>query len=147
MLSLFRNIQGRPGQTSAFITQKTHALLAAGRSTPRRSMNLGGGIVHGELRVATTRRRFLEEIKGVHQIGEALRAARMLRPSGAAVLRRVLAGEGRFEKKSRSRDGSANPEVIVSIASTGSGKTTTAARLALDAKQDGRVDASWLRRA
>src|SRR5208283_2872561 len=58
---------------------------------------------------------------------------------GAAVLRRVLAGsEGRFESAARGRVGSANPEVICLIGVNGSGKTTTAAKLAWMLKQDGR---------
>ena len=80
----------------------------------------------------------LEEIKGVHQKEKELRGQDAA-AIGAAVLRRVLAGsEGRFEKTVRSRDGSANPEVICLIGVNGSGKTTTAAKLAWMLKQDGR---------
>jgi fused signal recognition particle receptor len=137
MLSLFRKFKDGLAKTVAVITQKTHALFG-GRKIDAASLDeLEEALYTADFGVATTTE-ILEEIKGAHQKEKELRGQDAA-AIGAAVLRRVLAGsEGRFEKTARSRDGSANPEVICLIGVNGSGKTTTAAKLAWMLKEDGR---------
>jgi fused signal recognition particle receptor len=137
MLSLFRKFKDGLAKTVAVITQKTHALFG-GRKIDAASLDeLEEALYTADFGVATTTE-ILEEIKGAHQKEKELRGQDAA-AIGAAVLRRVLAGsEGRFEKVARSRDGSANPEVICLIGVNGSGKTTTAAKLAWMLKEDGR---------
>jgi fused signal recognition particle receptor len=137
MLSLFRKFKDGLAKTVAVITQKTHALFG-GRKIDAASLDeLEEALYTADFGVATTTE-ILEEIKGAHQKEKELRGQDAA-AIGAAVLRRVLAGsEGRFEKAARSRDASANPEVICLIGVNGSGKTTTAAKLAWMLKEDGR---------
>jgi fused signal recognition particle receptor len=137
MLSLFRKFKDGLAKTVAVITQKTHALFG-GRKIDAASLDeLEEALYTADFGVATTTE-ILEEIKRAHQKEREMRGQDAA-AIGAAVLRRVLAGsEGRFEMAPRSRDGSANPEVICLIGVNGSGKTTTAAKLAWMLKQDGR---------
>lgn len=136
MFSLFRKFKGGLAKTVAVITQKTHALFG-GRKIDAASLDeLEEALYTADFGVATTTE-ILEEIKRAHQQEQELRGQDAA-AIGAAVLRRVLAGsEGRFEGAAR-RDGSANPEVICLIGVNGSGKTTTAAKLAWMLKEDGR---------
>jgi len=137
MLSLLRKFKDGLAKTVAVITQKTHALFG-GRKIDAASLDeLEEALYTADFGVATTTE-IIEEIKSAHEKERELRGqdAAVI---GAAVLRRVLAGsEGRFEGTARSRDGAANPEVICLIGVNGSGKTTTAAKLAWMLKQDGR---------
>jgi fused signal recognition particle receptor len=137
MLSLFRKFKDGLAKTVAVITQKTHALFG-GRKIDAASLDeLEEALYTADFGVATTTE-ILEEIKRAHQQDRELRGQDAA-AIGAAVLRRVLAGsEGRFEGAPRSRDESANPEVICLIGVNGSGKTTTAAKLAWMLKEDGR---------
>ncbi len=137
MFSILRKFKDGLAKTVAVITQKTHALFG-GRKIDAASLDeLEEALYTADFGVATTTE-ILEEIKLAHQKDPELRGqdAAVI---GAAVLRRVLAGsEGRFEGAARGKDGSANPEVISLIGVNGSGKTTTAAKLAWMLKQDGR---------
>jgi fused signal recognition particle receptor len=137
MLSLLRKFKDGLAKTVAVITQKTHALFG-GRKIDAASLDeLEEALYTADFGVATTTE-ILEEIKRAHQQDRELRGQDAA-AIGAAVLRRVLAGsEGRFEGAPRSRDESANPEVICLIGVNGSGKTTTAAKLAWMLKEDGR---------
>jgi fused signal recognition particle receptor len=137
MLSLFRKFKDGLAKTVAVITQKTHALFG-GRKIDAASLDeLEEALYTADFGVATTTE-ILEEIKRAHQKDRDLRGQDAA-AIGAAVLRRVLAGsEGRFEGAPRSREESANPEVICLIGVNGSGKTTTAAKLAWMLKEDGR---------
>jgi fused signal recognition particle receptor len=137
MLSLFRKFKDGLAKTVAVITQKTHALFG-GRKIDAASLDeLEEALYTADFGVATTTE-ILEEIKRAHQQDRELRGQDAA-AIGAAVLRRALAGsEGRFEGTPRSRDESANPEVICLIGVNGSGKTTTAAKLAWMLKEDGR---------
>ena len=137
MLSLFRKFKDGLAKTVAVITQKTHALFG-GRKIDAASLDeLEEALYTADFGVATTTE-ILDEIKRAHQTEREMRGQDAA-AIGAAVLRRVLAGsEGQFERAPRSRDGSANPEVICLIGVNGSGKTTTAAKLAWMLKQDGR---------
>jgi fused signal recognition particle receptor len=137
MLSLFRKFKDGLAKTVAVITQKTHALFG-GRKIDAASLDeLEEALYTADFGVATTTE-ILEEIKSVHKKEPDLRGQDAA-AIGAAVLRRVLDGsEGRFESATRTSDGSSNPEVICLIGVNGSGKTTTAAKLAWMLKQDGR---------
>jgi fused signal recognition particle receptor len=137
MFSILRKFKDGLAKTVAVITQKTHALFG-GRKIDAASLDeLEEALYTADFGVATTTE-ILDEIKLAHLKDPELRGqdAAVI---GAAVLRRVLAGsEGRFEGAARGKDGSANPEVISLIGVNGSGKTTTAAKLAWMLKQDGR---------
>jgi fused signal recognition particle receptor len=137
MFSLFRKFKGGLAKTVAVITQKTHALFG-GRKIDATSLDeLEEALYTADFGVATTTE-IIGEIKRAHQKERELRGQEAA-AIGAAVLRRVLAGsEGRFEGAERRRDGPANPEVICLVGVNGSGKTTTAAKLAWMLKQDGR---------
>jgi fused signal recognition particle receptor len=137
MLSLFRKFKDGLAKTVAVITQKTHALFGGRKIDAASLEELEEALYTADFGVATTTE-ILEEIKSVHQKEPGLRGQDAA-AIGAAVLRRVLAGsEGHFEAAARSPDGSTNPEVICLIGVNGSGKTTTAAKLAWMLKQDGR---------
>lgn len=137
MLSLFRKFKDGLAKTVAVITKKTHALFG-GRKIDAASLDeLEEALYTADFGVATTTE-ILEEIKSAHKKEPDLRGQDAA-AIGAAVLRRVLDGsEGRFESATRTSDGSSNPEVICLIGVNGSGKTTTAAKLAWMLKQDGR---------
>ena len=137
MISLLRKFKDGLAKTVAVITQKTHALFGGRKIDAASLEELEEALYTADFGVATTTE-ILEEIKRAHQKERELRgqdAARI----GAAVLRRVLAGSaGRFGGGVRRPGGAANPEVICLIGVNGSGKTTTAAKLAWMLKQDGR---------
>jgi len=137
MFSLFRKFKDGLAKTVAVITQKTHALFGGRRIDAASLDELEEALYTADFGVATTTE-ILEEIKRVHQNDKELRGQDAA-AIGAAVLRRVLAGsEGRFDGAARGQGGLANPEVICLIGVNGSGKTTTAAKLAWMLKQDGR---------
>jgi fused signal recognition particle receptor len=137
MISLFRKFKDGLAKTVAVITQKTHALFGGRRIDAASLDELEEALYTADFGVATTTE-ILEEIKRAHQQDRELRGQDAA-AIGAAVLRRALAGsEGRFEGAPRSRDESANPEVICLVGVNGSGKTTTAAKLAWMLKEDGR---------
>jgi fused signal recognition particle receptor len=137
MISLFKKFKQGLTKTAAAIADRAKSLFA-GRAIDASSLEaLEEALYTADFGVATTTE-ILEEIKRAHQKERELRgqdAARI----GAAVLRRVLAGSaGRFGGGARRPGGEANPEVICLIGVNGSGKTTTAAKLAWMLKQDGR---------
>jgi fused signal recognition particle receptor len=138
MLSLFRKFKGGLAKTVEVITQKTHALFG-GRKIDAASLGeLEEALYTADFGVATTTE-ILDEIKRAHQHERELRGQEAA-AIGAAVLRRVLAGsEGRLEGGNGRAGGSTNPEVICLIGVNGSGKTTTAAKLAWMLKQDGKT--------
>jgi fused signal recognition particle receptor len=136
MRSLLAKFRDGLTKTARGITDKTRALFA-GRAIDAASLEaLEEALYTADFGVATTTE-ILEEIKRAHREERDLRGQEAA-AIGAAVLRRVLAGsEGRLEGGSRHPGGSANPEVICLIGVNGSGKTTTAAKLAWLLKQDG----------
>ncbi|HUL53798.1 MAG TPA: signal recognition particle-docking protein FtsY [Opitutaceae bacterium] len=123
-------------RTARGIADKTKALLGGGAIDTASLEALEEALYTADFGVATTTE-ILEEIKCARREDRELRgqdAAAL----GAAVLRRALAGsEGRLESGARVPGGSANPTVICLIGVNGSGKTTTAAKLAWLLKQDG----------
>ena len=138
MLSIFRKFKGGLAKTVEVITQKTHALFG-GRKIDAASLGeLEEALYTADFGVATTTE-ILDEIKRAHQQEQELRGQEAA-AIGAAVLRRVLAGsEGRLEEGSGRAGGAPNPEVICLIGVNGSGKTTTAAKVAWMLKQDGKT--------
>ncbi|HUJ45184.1 MAG TPA: signal recognition particle-docking protein FtsY [Opitutaceae bacterium] len=131
-------------QTARGIAGKTRALLA-GRSVDAASLEaLEEALYTADFGVATTTD-ILAEIKRALQQDKELRGQEAA-AIGAAVLRCVLAGsEGRLNggtgapnRAGRPSAPPANPTVICLIGVNGSGKTTTAAKLAWLLKQDGR---------
>jgi fused signal recognition particle receptor len=138
MLSIFRKFKGGLAKTVEVITQKTHALFG-GRKIDAASLGeLEEALYTADFGVATTTE-ILDEIKRAHQLEQELRGQEAA-AIGAAVLRRVLTGsEGRLEEKSARAGGAPNPEVICLIGVNGSGKTTTAAKVAWMLKQDGKT--------
>ena len=137
MLSIFRKFKGGLAKTVEVITQKTHALFGGRKIDAASLEELEEALYTADFGVATTTE-ILDEIKRAHQQERELRGQEAA-TIGAAVLRRVLEGsEGRLEGGNRRPGGSANPEVICLIGVNGSGKTTTAAKLAWMLKQDGR---------
>jgi fused signal recognition particle receptor len=137
MRSLLKKFRDGLTKTARGIADKTQSLFA-GRALDASSLAaLEEALYTADFGVATTME-ILEEIKRAHQQERELRGQEAA-AIGATVLRRVLAGsEGRLEGGTRRPGGSANPEVICLIGVNGSGKTTTAAKLAWMLKQDGR---------
>jgi fused signal recognition particle receptor len=149
MFSLFKKFKAGLAKTVAAIAAKTHGLFG-GQALDTSSLDaLEEALYTADFGVETTGE-ILSEIKSAAKKDKALRGADAA-AIGAAVLRRVLAGsEGTLE----GRDGPpgrppepgspggralpANPTVICLIGVNGSGKTTTAAKLAWRLKQDGR---------
>jgi fused signal recognition particle receptor len=135
MLSLFQKFRAGLTKTAAAIADRSKSLFAGRRIDAASLDELEEALYTADFGVATATE-ILEEIKCAHQKEAGLRGQEAA-AIGAAVLRRVLAGsEGRL-------DGGAGlpvtpPEVICLMGVNGSGKTTTAAKLAWMLKQDGR---------
>ena len=131
MRSLLKKFRDGLTKTARGIADKTQSLFT-GRALDASSLAaLEEALYTADFGAATTTE-ILEEIKRAHQQERELRGQEAA-AIGAAVLRRVLAGsEGRLE------GGASSPEVICLIGVNGSGKTTTAAKLAWMLKQDGR---------
>jgi fused signal recognition particle receptor len=143
MFSLFKKFKAGLAKTVAAIAEKTHGLFG-GRALDTSSLDaLEEALYTADFGVETTKE-ILGEIKFAAKKDKTLRGADAA-AIGAAVLRRVLAGsEGMLENNvggvPSPREGvalPANPTVICLIGVNGSGKTTTAAKLAWRLKQDG----------
>ena len=137
MRSLLQKFRDGLTKTARGIADKTQSLVA-GRTLDASSLKaLEEALYTADFGVATTTE-ILEEIKRAHHQERELRGQEAA-AIGAAVLRRVLAGsEGRLNGEARRPGGFSQPEVICLIGVNGSGKTTTAAKLAWMLKQDGR---------
>jgi fused signal recognition particle receptor len=151
MFSLFKKFKAGLAKTVAAIAEKTHGLFG-GHALDTSSLDtLEEALYTADFGVETTGE-ILREIKTAAKKDKALRGAEAA-AIGAAVLRRVLAGsEGTLENRvggvppglrsfgegGSPREFPANPTVICLIGVNGSGKTTTAAKLAWRLKQDGR---------
>ncbi|MGA3008220.1 MAG: signal recognition particle receptor subunit alpha, partial [Opitutaceae bacterium] len=157
MFSLFKKFKAGLAKTVAAIAEKTHGLFG-GRALDTSSLDaLEEALYTADFGVETTGE-ILSEIKSAAKKDKALRGAEAA-AIGALVLRRALAGsEGALENNVNwaasprlpSEAGhqprgevtpptaTPNPTVICLIGVNGSGKTTTAAKLAWRLKQDGR---------
>ncbi|HEY5226925.1 MAG TPA: signal recognition particle-docking protein FtsY [Opitutaceae bacterium] len=130
MLSLFKKFKDCLAKTVSAITSKTHGLFG-GKAIDAASLStLEEALFSADFGVETTAE-ILAEIKAASRKDKALEG-RQAAEIGAEVLRRALAGsEGKAQKAPT------KPTVIVLIGVNGSGKTTTAAKLAWRLKQDG----------
>ena len=130
MFSLFKKFREGLAKTVSAISSKTHGLFG-GRSIDASSLEaLEEALYSADFGVATTAE-ILGEIKAAARRDKALEG-RQAAAIGAEVLRRALAGsEGTISKAATA------PTVIVLIGVNGSGKTTTAAKLAWRLKQEG----------
>ena len=140
MRSLFKKFKDGFSKTVTAIASKTRGLFG-GRKIDAASLDeLEEALYTADFGVETTNE-ILGEIKHAYGSDEGLQGRRAAE-IGSAVLSRVLAGsEGNFEATPApvAPDGSKLPIVIAMIGVNGSGKTTTAAKLAWKLKQDGRT--------
>lgn len=130
MLSLLKKFRVGLAKTVTAISSRTHGLFG-GRSIDASSLGtLEEALIAADFGVETTRE-ILDEIKAAARGDKGLQGLQAAE-IGAAALRRALAGaEGSLERAA------SPPTVIVLIGINGSGKTTTAAKLAWRLKQEG----------
>ena len=149
MFGLFKKFKDGLAKTVSVIAQKTHGLFG-GRKIDAASLDeLEEALYTADFGVETTEE-ILAEIKTAYRQDASLQG-RQAAEIGAAVLERVLAGsEGTlpvvagvgdpgavFKPPPGGAAPTANPVVIAMIGVNGSGKTTSAAKLAWRLKQDG----------
>jgi len=147
MFSLFKKFKEGLTKTFAVIATKTHGLFGGRRIDAASLEELEEALYTADFGVETTND-ILEEIRTAYRQDPAL-PGQQAAVIGATVLRRVLAGaEGRLDSGARPPGGPgsdnasgdvprSNPQVICLIGVNGSGKTTTAAKLAHLLKCDG----------
>jgi fused signal recognition particle receptor len=130
VLSLLKKFREGLAKTVSAISSRTHGLFG-GRTIDASSLgSLEEALYAADFGVETTAE-ILEEIKTAARRDKGLEG-RQAAEIGAEVLRRALAGsEGRVTKAANP------PTVIVLVGVNGSGKTTTAAKLAWRLKQGG----------
>lgn len=130
MLSLFKKFKEGLAKTVSAIASKTHGLFG-GRAIDASSMSeLEEALYGADFGVETTAE-ILSEIRTASRREKALEG-REAAEIGSEVLRRALAGsEGALTRAP------IGPTVIVLVGVNGSGKTTTAAKLAWRLKQEG----------
>ncbi len=130
MLSLFKKFREGLSKTVSAIASKTQGLFG-GRAIDASSLGtLEEALYAADFGVQTTGE-ILEEIKSASRKDKALRGSEAA-VIASEVLKRALSGsEGRLTRAASS------PTVVVLIGINGSGKTTTAAKLAWRFKQDG----------
>ncbi|HTT57762.1 MAG TPA: signal recognition particle-docking protein FtsY [Opitutaceae bacterium] len=132
MRSLFQKFRAGLTKTAQNLAAHTQALFGGGAIDAAALETLEEALYAADFGVATTTE-ILAEVKRAHREEKALRGQEAA-GIGAAVLRRVLAGsEGRLEGGAPA----ARPTVICLLGVNGSGKTTTAAKLAWMLQQDG----------
>ena len=135
MLGLFRKFKDGLAKTVAAIAQKTRGLFGGRKIDAASLEQLEEAIYTADFGVETTGE-ILAEIKRAYARDPELQG-RQAAEIGAAVLRRVLEGsEGRWESAAATTPG--RPVTIALIGVNGSGKTTSAAKLAWRLRQDGR---------
>lgn len=137
MLALFRKFKDGLTKTARSIADHTKSSFGGHRVDAASLDELEEALYTADFGVATTTE-IIAEIKRAHQEEKELRGQEAA-AIGAAVLRRALAGsEGQLGAGARRAGHSPNPEVICLMGVNGSGKTTTAAKLAWMLSQDGR---------
>lgn len=130
MISLLKKFREGLAKTVSAISSKTHGLFGGRRIDASSLESLEEALFSADFGVATTAE-ILEEIKTAARKDKRLEG-RQAAAIGTEVLRRALAGsEGRPTKAATA------PTVVVLIGVNGSGKTTTAAKLAWRLKQEG----------
>lgn len=141
MISLFKKFKDGFAKTVSAIATKTHGLFG-GRKIDAASLDeLEEALYTADFGVETTEE-ILAEIRRAYGRERELQG-KVAAEIGATVLRRVLAGSERVfpDEPSSSADPAGekkSPAAIAMIGVNGSGKTTTAAKLAWRLKQDGR---------
>lgn len=138
MFGLFKKFKDGLSKTVAAIAAKTHGLFG-GRKIDAASLDeLEEALYTADFGVETTTE-ILDEIKKAYGKDKELQG-REAAEIGAAVLKRVLAGsEGTLDSDQLPAAGAdKKPVVIAMIGVNGSGKTTTAAKLAWKLKQEGK---------
>jgi fused signal recognition particle receptor len=139
MFGLFKKFKDGLAKTVSAIAAKTHGLFG-GRKIDAASLDeLEEALYTADFGVETTGE-ILAEIKRAYQQDASLQGQQAA-AIGAAVLKRVLAGsEGSIDVAGPGATSpAAKPVVIAMIGVNGSGKTTTAAKLAWRLKQDGKT--------
>ena len=130
MFGLFKKFKDGLAKTVAAISEKTRGLFG-GRKIDASSLETLEEALYGADFGVQTTEEILEEIKAAYRKDKDLQG-RQAAEIGAAVLQRVLAGsEGKLDPAA------AAPTVMCLIGVNGSGKTTTAAKLGWDLKEDG----------
>jgi fused signal recognition particle receptor len=149
MFSLFKKFKAGLTKTVSAIAAKTHGLFGGRRIDAASLGELEEALYTADFGVETTTE-ILAEIKAAYRQDAELKGQQAA-AIGAAVLRRVLAGAegklqlsvGRVPPPGNPRDEgippARNPQVICLIGVNGSGKTTTAAKLAHKLKGDGQT--------
>ena len=132
MAAFFQKFRSGFAKTVSAIAAKTGGLFGGRRIAAASLEELEEALYAADFGVETTAE-IVEEIRTAYRKDPELRG-RQAAEIGAAVLRRVLAGaEGRLEAAPQP------PTVICLVGVNGSGKTTTAAKLAWRLKQGGRT--------
>ena len=132
MFGLFKKFKDGFAKTVSIIATKTHGLFG-GRKIDAASLDeLEEALYTADFGVETTEE-ILAEIKAAYKKDATLHGQQAA-AIGAAVLKRVLAGSEGELKPAPSA-----PTVIAMIGVNGSGKTTTAAKLAWRLKEDGKT--------
>lgn len=130
MFGLFKKFKDGLAKTVAAISEKTRGLFG-GRKIDASSLETLEEALYGADFGVQTTEEILEEIKAAYRKDKDLQG-RQAAEIGVAVLKRVLEGsEGKLDPAA------AAPTVICLIGVNGSGKTTTAAKLGWDLKEDG----------
>lgn len=132
MFGLFKKFKDGLAKTVAAISEKTRGLFG-GRSIDASSLETLEEALYGADFGVQTTEEILEEIKNAYRRDPQLQG-RQAAEIGATVLQRVLAGSEGVLTAAPSA-----PTVICMIGVNGSGKTTTAAKLGYDLKQDGKT--------
>lgn len=131
MFGLFKKFKDGLAKTVSALAAKTAALFGQKPIDASSLETLEEALYTADFGVETTEE-ILEEIKKAHKKEKALQGQEAA-AIGAAVLKRVLAGsEGALTEVSP------GPTVIALIGVNGSGKTTTAAKLAWRLRQEGK---------
>ncbi|MDR2676290.1 MAG: signal recognition particle-docking protein FtsY [Opitutaceae bacterium] len=137
MFGLFKKFKTGFARTVSAIAGKTAGLFGRQSIDASSLETLEEALYTADFGVETTGE-ILAEIKAAYKKDKNLRG-REAAAIGAAVLTRALAGaEGRLDIPALAATPGANPVTIAMIGVNGSGKTTTAAKLAWRLREDGR---------
>jgi fused signal recognition particle receptor len=136
MFGLFKKFKDGLSKTVTAIATKTRGLFGGKKIDAASLDELEEALYGADFGVETTTE-ILDEIKKAYAQDKDLQG-RQAAQIGAEVLRRVLAGSEGVLHVVAPPTAERNPVVIAMIGVNGSGKTTTAAKLAWDLKQDGK---------
>jgi fused signal recognition particle receptor len=138
MFGLFKKFKDGLAKTVSAIAAKTAAIFGQKPIDASSLDTLEEALYTADFGVETTEE-ILTEIKAAYKKDKALRGQEAA-AIGAAVLKRVLEGsEGSLSNENSGVGDAKMPVVIAMIGVNGSGKTTTAAKLAWKLKEDGKA--------